>query len=102
MIFLAIITSLLLTLLNIYLVIKIWQLKKVMTVIASDLIYYESSIKFLLANTTQILNQQQVKIKQVQQEYQILLLKWQKTKQLLILLSWLYRIVNKYIGAGKS
>ena len=102
MIFFAIITSLLLTLLNIYLVVKIWQLKKVMTVIASDLIYYESSLKFLLANTTQTLNQQQVKIQQVRQEYQILLLKWQKTKQLLILLSWLYRIVNKYVRADKS
>ena len=101
MIFFAIITSLLLTLLNIYLVIKIWQFRKKITAIASDLIYYESSIKFSLTNTTQMLNQQQLRIKYVQQEYQTLLLKWQKTKQFLILLSWLYRIVNKYIGLDK-
>ena len=101
MIFFAIITSLLLTLLNIYLVIKIWQFRKKITSIASDLTYYESSIKFSLTNTTQMLNQQQLRIKHVQQEYQTLLLKWQKTKQFLILLSWLYRIVNKYIGLDK-
>lgn len=85
------------TLINIYIVIKIWQLRKKMTVIADNLLYYESSVKSLLTNTTQILNQQQVNIEQIRDKYQTLQLRWQKIRQFLILLNWLYRIGSKYI-----
>ena len=68
-----------------------------MVSITSDLINYESSVKSLLANTTQILNQQQVNIDHVRQQYQILQLRWQRIQQAIVLLSWLYRIGVKYI-----
>ena len=97
MILFVIIISLLLTLMNIYLVIKIRQLKKKMTVITDNLVYYESSVKSLLLNSTQIINQQQVNIKYVRENYQILYLRWQKIRQIIILLSWLYRIGSKYL-----
>ena len=97
MILLLIITSLLLTSINIYLVIKIWHLRKKMIVITDNLEYYESSVKSLLTNSTQILNQQQVNIGHFQKKYKILQLKLQKIRQLVILLSWLYRIGNKYL-----
>ena len=97
MIFVVIFINLLLTLLNCYLVIKIWHWRKKMTTITSDLINYESSVKSLLANTNQILNQQQVNIDHVRQQYQILQLRWQKIRQALVLLRWLYRIGFKYI-----
>ena len=97
MILFVIIISLLLTLMNIYLVIKIGQLRKKMTVITDNLVYYESSVKSLLLNSTQIINQQQVNIEYVRENYQILYLRWQKIRQIIILLSWLYRIGSKYL-----
>ena len=97
MIFFVIFINLLLTLLNFYLAIKIRQLRKIMVSITSDLINYESSVKSLLANTTQILNQQPVNINHVRQQYQILQLRWQRIQQAIVLLSWLYRIGVKYI-----
>ena len=83
--------------LNFYLAIKIWQLRKTMVSITSDLINYESSVKSLLANNTQILNQQPVNINHVRQQYQILQLRWQRIQQAIVLLNWLYRIRVKYI-----
>lgn len=92
MILLGIITSLLLTVINIYLIIKIWQLKRKMTKVADDLVDYESSTKFLLTNATQIFNRQQVNIEHVRQKYELLQLRWQKIRQIITLLSWLSRI----------
>ena len=92
MIFVVIFINLVLTLLNFYLVIKIWHWRKRMTTITSDLMNYESSVKSLLANTTQILNQQQVNIEHVRQQYQLLQSTWQKIRQFIVLLSWIYRI----------
>ena len=97
MILFVIIISLLLTLMNIYLVIKIGQLRKKMTVITDNLVYYESSVKSLLLNSTQIINQQQVNIEDVREKYQILYLRWQKIRQTIVLFSWLYRIGSKYL-----
>jgi len=97
MVFLAIIASLLLTLLNLYLVIKIGQFRKKIATVNDELISYESDLKPLLANTRQILSQQQSNIQHVRQKYQNLKLKWQKTRQILILVSWLYRITEKYL-----
>ena len=97
MIFFVIFINLLLTLLNFYLAIKIWHWRKIMTTITSDLMNYESSVKSLLTNTTQILNQQQVNIDHARQQYQILQLRWHKMRQAIVLLSWLYRIGVKYI-----
>ncbi len=100
MIFFVIFINLLLTLFNIYLVIKIWHLRKRMTTITSDLINYESSVKSLLTNTTQILNQQQTNIDHIRRQYQILQLRWQKIRQAIVLLNWIYRIgVKKNISA---
>ena len=99
MIFLAIFINFLLILFNIYLVIKIWHLRKTMTKITSDLINYESSVKSLLTNTTQILNQQQTNMDRVRRQYQILQLRWQKIRQAIVLLNWIYRIgVKKNIS----
>ena len=98
MIFFVVFINLSLTLLNFYLVIKIWHWRKVMTTITSDLINYESSVKSLLTNTTQILNQQQVNIDHARQQYQILHLRWKKMRQAIVLLSWIYRIGGKYIA----
>lgn len=97
MIFLIIIASLLLTLLNIYLVIKIWQFRTKMAAISYNLVNYEFDLKSQLTKTTQILNQQQVNIKYARQEYQLVKLKLRKIRQYLILLSWLYRISRKYL-----
>ena len=99
MIFFVIFINLLLTLFNIHLVIKIWHLRKRMTTITSDLINYESSLKSLLKNTTHILNRQQTNIDRVLQQYQILQLRWQKIRQAIVLLNWIYRIgVKKNIS----
>ncbi|ELS01622.1 hypothetical protein Xen7305DRAFT_00013270 [Xenococcus sp. PCC 7305] len=96
MIFLAIILSLLLTLFNVYLVIRIWHFKEKMAIVNHNLLEYESSIKCQLKSTTQIIRQQQIKIIQIHQEYQILKSRWQKIRQFIILLSWLYKNTNKY------
>lgn len=96
MVFFAIIVSLLLTLLNIYLVIKIWQFNEKITTLDNELINYESDLKTLLPNTRQILKEQQSNIQNAQQKYQNLKLRWQKTRKFLILISWLYRITAKF------
>ena len=97
MIFFVIFVNLLLTLLNIYLVIKIRQLRQIIASITSDLVNYEASVKLILVNITQILNQQQVNIKHVRQQYQILQLRWQKIRQVIVIISWIYKIRFKKI-----
>ena len=98
MIFFLVFINLLITLFNIYIAIKIWQSQKIMAVIKSDLANYESLAKSLLINADRILNQQQTNIAHVRQQYQALQLRLQKTRQAIILISWLYRIGGKYIG----
>lgn len=92
MIFFIIIINLLLTLFNIYLLVKIWQLRQIITAITSDLVNYEFSVKSLLTNTNQILNQQQANLSHARQKYQILHLRWQQIRQAIALITWLYRI----------
>ncbi|MEL7420319.1 MAG: hypothetical protein AAFR62_02435 [Cyanobacteria bacterium J06629_2] len=95
MIFLIIAVNLSITLLNIYIAIRIWQLRIIIARIATILVSYESYFSVLLKAAPQILDQGQHNIVQARQRYQLLQLQTAKLRQLFWLLNQSYRIWSK-------
>ncbi|MBE9048005.1 hypothetical protein IQ255_27030 [Pleurocapsales cyanobacterium LEGE 10410] len=95
MIFLIVAINLLITLLNIYIAIRIWQLRLLVARITSILNNYESYFRALLRIAPKIIYRGQNNIEQVRLRYQ--LWQWQmiKIKQLIWLLNQSYRIWRK-------
>ena len=92
MIFLIIAVNLSITLLNIYIGIRIWQLRIIIARIATILINYESYFSVLLQAAPQVLDRGQHNISQVRQQYQLLQLQALKIRQLFWLIDQSYRI----------
>ena len=92
MIFLIIAVNLSITLLNIYIAIRIWQLRIIVARIAIILINYESYFSILLQAAPHVIDRGQHNIAQVRQQYQLLQLRTAKIKQLLWLLNQSYQI----------
>lgn len=80
------------TLLNIYLAIKIWQLRQILSGITLFLISCENYLQVLFCLAPQAIYRGKSKIIDFKQNYQLLQLRWQQTKQIILLINWSYRI----------
>ncbi|VEP13924.1 conserved hypothetical protein [Hyella patelloides LEGE 07179] len=96
MIIIVIILNLIITIFNLYLAIKIWQLRKLFRLITSALINCENYLYYVLLIAPQILQQRQTNIYHFRQRYQLWQLQLQKIRQIIVLLNWLYRIWRRY------
>ena len=92
MIFLIVAINLSITLLNIYIAIRIWQLRLLIARITAILINYESYFSVVLHVAPQIIYQGQNNVEQVRKRYQLLQLQITKIRQLIWLLNWGYQI----------
>jgi len=95
MIFLIIAVNLSITLLNIYIAIRIWQLRIIVARIASILVSYESYFSVLLQNAPLVIYQGQLSVVQARQQYQLLQLQAAKIKQIFWLLNQSYQILRR-------
>jgi hypothetical protein len=91
MIYLIIAINLAITLLNIYLAIRIWQFKLFVARISTLFNNYERYFNILLTFAPKLIYQRQNNIYQVRQRYQILQLQITKARQLIWLLNWSYK-----------
>ena len=92
MIFLIIAVNLSITLLNIYIAIRIWQLRIIIARITTILINYESYFSVILQAAPQVMYRGQQHIIQGRQQYQLLQLQAAKIRQLFWLLNQSYQI----------
>lgn len=92
MIFLIIAVNLSITLLNIYIAIRIWQLRIIVARIANILVSYESYFSILLQAAPSIVYQGQQNVVRVRQQYQLLQLQTAKIRQLIWLFNQSYQI----------
>ena len=91
MVFFVILVNLFITLFNIYLAIKIWQLRRTLMRITKTLSNCERKINFVLSSAPQAIFQKQKNLNYILQNYQLLQLQLQKISQLLWLLNLMYR-----------
>jgi len=96
MIFLIIAVNLSITLLNIYIAVRIWQLRIIIARIATILVNYESYFRVLLEAAPQVIYQGQYTVVQAHQRYQLLQLQTTKIRQLFWLLNQSYQIWSKF------
>lgn len=92
MIFLIIAVNLSITLLNVYIAIRIWQLRIIIARITTILLNYEIYFNILLQAAPQVIYQGQDNVAQIRQRYQLLQLQTAKLRQLFWLLSQSYQI----------
>ena len=92
MIIIVITLNLIITIFNLYLAIKLWQLRKLLALITSAFITCENYLYYVLLVTPQVLQKEQTNIYHFRQHYQLWQLQLQKIKQIIILLNWLYRL----------
>lgn len=97
MLIFTIIINLIITLFNLYLAVKIWQLRQKLSLITQELNKCEILIHSLLVTTPNLLLQKQNNIYHFRQKYQLLQLQIKQTKQIMILLNWLYRSWHRYL-----
>ena len=95
MIFLIIAINLLITLLNIYIAIRIWQLRQLITRIANIFASYERYFKVLLRVSPKVLYRGQNNLYLIRRRYQILELQAAKVRQSIWLLSQVYQILRR-------
>lgn len=91
MIYIIVAINLLITLLNIYIALRIWQLRAIVAKITRILINYEHYFNIVLPFAPVVIVQGQDRIMQARQEYQLLQLRVSKIRQLIWLLNWSYR-----------
>ncbi|MEL6930598.1 MAG: hypothetical protein AAFO95_18480 [Cyanobacteria bacterium J06600_6] len=92
MIFLIIAVNLSITLLNVYIAIRIWQLRIIIARIATILVSYENYFRVLLQAAPLVIYQGQQNVVLARQQYQLLQLQTAKIKQLFWLLNQSYQI----------
>ena len=95
MIFLIVAINLSITLLNIYIAIRIWQLRSLIARISNILINYEVYFDLVLQAAPIVIYRGQGSIYQFRQQYQIFQLQVTKIRQLIWLLSWSYQTWRK-------
>ena len=91
MIYLIVAINLSITLLNIYIAIRIWQLGRLIARITAIVNKYECYFQFTLRNVPIVLSGSQSNLRQLRQKYQLLQLQITRIKQLIWLVSWSYR-----------
>jgi len=91
MIFLIVAINLSITFLNVYIAIRVWQLRSLVARITNILINYESYFNVVLQATPVVVYQGQSNIYQARQQYQLFQLQLTKIRQLIWLLNWSYR-----------
>jgi len=91
MIFLIVAVNLIITLLNIYIAIKIWQLRILISRITDILVNYEGYFSFVLKVTPEVIYQGRNNTYLFRQRYQLLKLQISKIRQLVWFLNWSYR-----------
>lgn len=96
MIVFIIVLNLCITVINFYLAVKIWQLRRWLIWATKTLIDCEGSIQALLFFGQIILYQKQKNINDLRQRYQLLQLQWQRIKQILFLLNLTVRLWRKF------
>ena len=92
MLFLIIAVNLSISLLNLYIAIRIWQLRVLTTRIAAILNNYERYFNLVLSVAPQVIYRGQNNIYLTRQRYQLLQLRGQQIRQLILLLNQSYRI----------
>ena len=94
MIFLIIAVNLSITLLNIYIAIKIWQLRQLIARIATIAVNYERYFSIVLRITPRVLYRGQNNLYLTRQRYRLLQLQVAQIKQLIWLLFQSYRLLR--------
>ena len=97
MIILIVFINVAITLLNIYLAIKIWQLKQVVKRITTLFINCEVYVRTLLYVAYPVIYQSKSKIHFFKTRYQTIQLQIKKIQEIIILLNWSYRFWRAYI-----
>jgi hypothetical protein len=92
MIVFVIVVNLCITVVNFYLAVKIWQLRRWLICATKTSIDCERSIQDLLYFGQTILARKQKNINDLRQGYQLLQSQWQKIKQIVFLLNLLVRL----------
>ena len=92
MLFLIIAVNLSISLLNLYIAIRIWQLRILTTRINAILINYERYFNLVLSVAPQVIYRGQNNIYLTRQRYQLLQLRASQIRQLILLLNQSYRI----------
>ena len=92
MLFLIIAINLSISLLNLYIAIRIWQLRILTIRITAILINYERYFNLVLSVAPQVIYRGQNNIYLTRQRYQLLQLRGQQIRQLILLLNQSYRI----------
>jgi hypothetical protein len=95
MIFLIIAINLSITLLNIYIAIRIWQLRMIIVRIANIFLNYEGYFSILLQAAPQVIYQGQDNVSQIRQQYQLWQLQTAQFRQLFWLLNQSYQIYRR-------
>lgn len=95
MIYVIVAINLSITLLNIYIALRIWQIRLIIARITAILINYENYFNLVLSATPQLIDQGHNKLNQVRKRYQLLQLQVTKTRQLIWLLNWSFQIWRK-------
>lgn len=86
--------NLAIAILNVFLAIKIWQLKQLIAKITATIVNCELYLHYLLCVTPQIIFQGQQNIHYLKYRYQLLQLRLQQIGQIIWLLNWLYRMTK--------
>ena len=92
MIFLIIAVNLSITLLNIYIAFRIWQLRLLIARITAILLNYERYFSVLLKTAPEVISQGRNNIYHVRQRYQLLQLRATQIKQLIWLINQSFQI----------
>lgn len=84
--------NLAIALFNFYLAFKLWQFCKVLKLITSALVACENYLHLVFLLAPQFLLRQQTNIYLFRQQYQLWQLQLQKIRQIIVLISWMYRV----------
>lgn len=95
MIYVIVAINLSITLLNIYIALRIWQIRLIIARITAILINYENYFNLVLNVTPQLIYQGQNNLYHARKSYQLLQLQVTKTRQLIWLLNWSFQIWRK-------
>ena len=90
-IYLIVALNLSITLLNIYIAIRIWLLGRLLARIGAIVVRYENFLNLALQATPAILDRGQNNIYRARQRYELLRLQVTKIKQLIVLVNWSYQ-----------
>ena len=95
MIYLIVAINFSISLLNIYIALRIWQLGLLVARINTIFINYEAYFNLVLKFAPTVIDRGQSNIHQIRQRYQLLQLQLAKIKQLIVLLNWSYTAWRK-------